>query len=932
MNAGYTTHLEYILNTLSAGVALLDADTLTIRYVNPYLATAGAALWQSAPMVGQTIAQILPAPFYTTIQPLLLQARESRQRMEWAEVPFEGFLEERGRTYWHITLELHTPASSIISNLTETPETTEMLMITLEDNTNAVRARLQLQAIHAISSALAGPSSLPLVLERILHVLRQMFGSKRCAIFLLDHSLPAVETHLADLEESSSDETAGTPQVERLVAQLGIHQISRDWHAAVDESILLGTVAREHRSQIITDTSTTPQLVFPYLEHQGEPHRPGSVLCVPIFEPQPNQSLNVALDAGLGLDGDQKTVFGTIEVYHLRARGFPAEEVALLEQFAQQAGLAIQNARLFRRIDRLARTASRMARQKDNIMQAMPDGVVIVDPRWRVADINPAACNLMGWDETIRGQDYIEALRHSPAIIQDNLLMQENPTAEIEQRALSGSSDSFKVISMAGRAYSIQVTYTPIRDEVGDIFAFIVIYHDITKQVAAHKRIEAEVVARTAELKQRNQALQAAQIAQSTTSARMALLLERLPSGVILVEAQDNRITVINQQAIDLLQRMGADFIPDDDRPEAVSCATDQDLELILRSIDHHSLTGSLLSYEEHPLYAALKLGVSSEAELQIRLNDGQVLYILANAAPLRAPDGSIESAILVYQEITRLKQLERVREDFFTTMAHELKTPLANIRAHLSALLARDIELSREEQFDYLQTADEQVDRLVGMINHFLDAFRVEAGALRLELEPILLPELFEEVQERLEALMTSAQCTLQINIPESLPAVRGDYEHLLSVLTNLLSNAFRYAPDGDAVQLTASLISDHPKQRPHSVRISVTDHGPGISKEQQVQLFTRFTTFAAMTRPSSEQDLLAERAHRQKATRWSPATGLGLYISHGIIEAHGSQLELTSNPGQGATFAFTLPIYRGKRRQARPVTSPTALLIEGD
>src|SRR6266700_3792248 len=128
--------------------------------------------------------------------------------------------------------------------------------------------------------------------------------------------------------------------------------------------------------------------------------------------------------------------------------------------------------------------------------------------------------------------------------------------------------------------------------------------------------------------------------------------------------------------------------------------------------------------------------------------------------------------------------------------MAHELKTPLANIRAHLSALLVHDLQWSSEEQYAFVQTADEQVERLVRMINQFLDASRVEAGALRLELEPILVPELLEDLQDRLEALISSSGRRLQVQLPPDLPAVRGDYELIMSVLTNLLSNAFRYAP----------------------------------------------------------------------------------------------------------------------------------------
>lgn len=902
MDSGYEKYLEDILGVQSVGVAILDAATLRIRAINPYLKEIIATLWQHPCEIGERVSTIVPPEMYELVIPLLTQVATTRQPLMLAEVPFEGFLEVRGRTYWSVSLEYR---------VAPTQESEDVLLVTMKEITESVRARLHIQAIHAISSAQAGPASLPLVLERILQVLKETFGSKRCAIFVLDHSLPAIETRLADLEESDVGAADAPPQA-RLVAQLGIHTISHDWHEPVDDNVLLTTVVRERRTRILTDTNVRPDLIFPFLDHQGEPHRPGSVLSVPIFAPHSDNP-------------DEQSVFGTIEVYHLRARGFPAEEVVLLEQFAQQAGLAIQNARLFRRIDQLARTASRIARQQENIMQAMPDSVVIVDARWRVIDVNQAARDLLGWDEQVLGLRLAEALEQSPAILQHDLSPHADPLEEIEQQASLGGSSVSKMTGVNGVSYSVQTTYTPIRDEHGEIFAFSVIYHDVSEQVADRERIEAEIVERTAELKQRNQALQEAQEAQAITSARMSVLLERLPSGVILISAHDMSISIINPQAVEQLQRLGAQLIPVDDPAEAARRVIGQDGERLLRSIALYYPSGSLMPPEEHPLYPAMTHGKSSEAELHAQLPDGQSIYLLVNAAPLRASDGSIESVILVYQDITRLKHLERVREDFFTMMAHELKTPLANIRAHLSALLVSDFQWTREEQFEYLQTADDQVDRLVGMINHFLEASRVEAGALRLEMEPILLSELFEDVQDRLEALISRAHCTLQITMPESIPAVRGDYELILSVLTNLLSNAFRYAPEGDAVQLRVEAVSHGPRQKPHSVRISVIDRGPGINLEQQTALFARFSTFAAQSRSLRDQASPDEPERRQKATRWSPATGLGLYISRGIIEAHGSQLELVSSPGHGANFTFLLPIYRARRK---PTCRATAAL----
>jgi signal transduction histidine kinase len=386
--------------------------------------------------------------------------------------------------------------------------------------------------------------------------------------------------------------------------------------------------------------------------------------------------------------------------------------------------------------------------------------------------------------------------------------------------------------------------------------------------------------------------------------------MKRLPSGVILVSADDKRISVNNHLAVDLLQRMGVQLGSFDDPDQVIEHAVGLNIEDAFRALTLYDTSGSIIAYEEQPLFRALQNGEASEVELRITHPDEQMLYLLISAAPLHNHEGRITDAVLVLQDFTKLKTLERAREDFFTTMAHELKTPLANIRAHLSALQTDDFKWSSEAQHNFLETADEQVERLVGMINHFLDASRIEAGALRLELEPILLPEMFEDLQERLEALITSSQPRFEIQVPFDLPAVQADYELIMSVLTNLLSNAFRYAPENDTVRLEAEPLFGPSNGQIEQVEIRVIDRGPGITEERQAELFTRFSTFAALRRPTAERPGQPIVSAQRGNPRWSPATGLGLYISRGIIEAHGSELRLKSNPGKGAAFAFTLRV----------------------
>ncbi|HLH61039.1 MAG TPA: ATP-binding protein [Ktedonobacteraceae bacterium] len=925
-----SARLEHILELMPVGVASLNCTDMRLLYVNSFFVSLLPQSWQTQNVVGHLLEEVLPGELLRVVQPEVRAVCSTGQKAVLSEVPYEGFLEERGRTYWHISIELFTPdVPAGTQPQSENYNAEPTLLITIEDITGHVRSRLHLAAIHHISSAIAGRFALPVVLDRILEAVQSLAGSTRCAVILRDYSISNGEYLLFGFEErtlmgAEIDQPPETVPTVTVAAQKGLHLSAQDWHPQVSEQLLLGRVMRSRSSLIISDTSTVPEIEFPLLDDNGVPRRPGSVLCVPIFEPTPGPSIG-DLSASRGttiLDKQKGDVLGTIEVYHRRTRGLPKEEVELLEQFAQQAGLAIQNARLFLRIDHLARTARRHAHQQENVMQAIPDGVIIYDARWRVVDFNNAIRNLLGWTNDVIGLHISEALAHSTALYPPDAPSFEQMAAELERFPHEKRIDEFKLQGADGQYYTIRRSKAPIQDELGNIFAFVVVYHDVTEQAAARERIESEVIARTAELAQRNQALQEAQEALELESARLELLLGRLPSGVLLISANDNRIILSNHQATELLYRMGcipsnASSLFPQDIDVAVKQTIGMNIDELLRGVLVYRASGSLMPYEEQPLFLALNKGEASEAELHLTASDGQTLYLLAKAAPLRANDGTITNAVLVWQDITRLKALERVREDFFTTMAHELKTPLANIRAHISALQANDLQWSHEQQLDFLKTADEQVNRLVEMINNFLDASRVEAGALRLEREPILLPEMVEDLQDRLEALISSSQRQLEISVPVDLPAVSADYELIMSVLTNLLSNAFRYAPEGDIVRLQAEAVYDEQDDQPLGVEIRVIDRGPGITEERQAELFTRFSTFANLRRPAPDRPGQPMVAKRPATARWSAATGLGLYISRGIIEAHGSTLRLQSSPGQGAIFAFTLPLAGPLRKE---------------
>jgi PAS domain S-box-containing protein len=901
--------IEHILKRMQIGVAILSGNELRCQYANPYLLSLLGEPWRTSGVHGLRLDNLITADLYEAALPVLEQVRATGQSVTFDALAYEGFLQSRGRTYWKVGIERIEPTEH-----TETPAEDDSLMITIEDVTDQARSQLYLNAVHYISSAIASPYALPRVLDRILQAVHEMVGSTRCAILLIDQMDPVYEEQLQQAAQGTGVEPAPTITI---AAQRGIHLFSYDWHPRLSEQLLLTHTMREQHALIIEDTRTVPEMQLPFIDDRGAPRRPGSVLSVPIFEPAFDMREAGFLGNGKQSNPAKGQVLGTIEVYHRGARGFPAEEVELLGQFARQAGLAIYNTRLLRSIDRLARVASRNARQRENVMQAIPDGVIIYDARWRVVEINQATRKLLGWTDDVIGLPVTEAMAYSKAqFLTENIPVSEL-VARLERQALEGKIDEFKLIGADGIAYTMRRSQAPIHDELGNIFAFVVVYHNVTEQAAARERIEIEVKNRTAELAQRNAALQLAREAQELANKRLQLLLERLPSGVMLISAAHKSISIINHVQVQILQRMGIQELPEDlDTDLAIQRILGHNIEEILRPLSMYRTSGAPMPYEEHPLAVALQHGEASEAEILLMTPDGQPLHLLASAAPLRDRDGNISSVVSVWHDITRMKMLERAREDFFTTLAHELKTPLANIRAHLSALLSRDLEWTVEEQLKFLQTADEQVERLAKMINYFLDASRVEAGALRLELEPILLPELFEDLQERLQALIDSSHRNLEIVLPPQLPAVMGDYELIINVLTNLLSNAFRYAPEKDTVRIEAETVFDEQGRR--GVELRVIDRGPGMTQERQAELFTRFSTFASLRRPAADRPGQPESERREGKVRWSPATGLGLYISKGIIEAHGSKLQVKSSPGEGATFSFILSTAHSMKREA--------------
>ena len=278
----------------------------------------------------------------------------------------------------------------------------------------------------------------------------------------------------------------------------------------------------------------------------------------------------------------------------------------------------------------------------------------------------------------------------------------------------------------------------------------------------------------------------------------------------------------------------------------------------------------------------ALVGGRVSGHEITLPGREPRVLQV--NAASFRDPDRAHAGTILVFHDLTRIKQLENVRKEFVANVSHELRTPLSLIKGYVETLIdgAKD---DPAVALRFLHTIEKHADRLSFLIEDLLTISQLEAGQFVLNLQPIELRDQADQVVSDLAARASERQVTLHNEVPEGL-MVQADGDRLQQVLFNLVDNAVKYGRAGGNVRLGA--------RRLDAGRVEgwVADDGPGIPAEASERVFERFYR--------------VDRARSREAG----GTGLGLSIVKHIVQSHGGEVRLASEPGKGAAFYYTLPM----------------------
>jgi two-component system, OmpR family, phosphate regulon sensor histidine kinase PhoR len=337
---------------------------------------------------------------------------------------------------------------------------------------------------------------------------------------------------------------------------------------------------------------------------------------------------------------------------------------------------------------------------------------------------------------------------------------------------------------------------------------------------------------------------------------RSAALFDRMVEGVIVTSAT-GRIRLANRAAVAFF---GFDALP---------------------------VGRTLLEATRRHEMAVIATRLEQEAEVlghELLLEGaGSARCLQVNALALRDAGGGRDGFLFVFHEVTRLRHLEAMRQEFVANVSHELRTPLSLIKSAAETMLdsGQDDPAMRRR---FLEIIDRHANRLTRLIDDLLLLSTLDSGRVRLELQPISLRAAVQEVVDDFQIRARVRGVAIDNQVAGNL-VVRADPDRLRQVLANLVDNAIKYGRDDGQVTLAGLVAADG------RVEVSIHDDGPGLPVEAQPRIFERF--YRVDKARSREQG----------------GTGLGLAIVKHVVQAHGGEVRVESRPGAGTTFCFTLP-----------------------
>jgi PAS domain S-box-containing protein len=359
-----------------------------------------------------------------------------------------------------------------------------------------------------------------------------------------------------------------------------------------------------------------------------------------------------------------------------------------------------------------------------------------------------------------------------------------------------------------------------------------------------------------------------------TERSRLATIVENSAHGILILDAE-RRVLVINQAMAAMLGVT----------PQ--SCVGKGCQEVL----NLQDVQGDDICQMDN--FTGFPNRESLHCEGDLQRPGGSRLTVSVTYTPLYDDEERLVNIIVNVHDITRFREEEEIKSTFTSIISHELKTPVALIKGYAQTLARPDAAWDAETARQSLQVIEEEADRLESLINNLLDVSRIQASGLRLDYADVNLERLARKVVDAYRTQTADHQ--LEVDFPAALPLVWGDEERLRQVLTNLVSNAIKYSPQGGLIRIGGWLEQPEGAADHTRVVLYIADQGIGIPTADLPKIFDRFYRVDSSLRRSTA------------------GAGLGLYLAKAIVEAHGGQIWAHSEPGKGTTFFIGLPVEQG-------------------
>ncbi|RKY47320.1 MAG: hypothetical protein DRP86_07855, partial [Candidatus Neomarinimicrobiota bacterium] len=475
----------------------------------------------------------------------------------------------------------------------------------------------------------------------------------------------------------------------------------------------------------------------------------------------------------------------------------------------------------------------KQAEQEINMLahaiKSISEAVSVTDLDDRIIFVNNAFIKTYGYtrDELI-GQ-HINIIR-SEEMLKDSTLLES-----IRNGTLNGGGWQGEIVNRRkdGSIFPVMLSTSLLHDENGEVMASIGVARDISERKQAEKEIY-------------------------QSRERLNIILHSIGNGVVVIDSH-NRVIIHNEKARELLN-----------------------LSDPLEPVPH--LKDMLIHCEQHGkvLLDSLDTGAFSNLELIVTNPEHKILYVTGTT--FEDVDGESAGKVFILQDVTKEREIDRMKTDFVSSVSHELRTPLTSIMGFSNTILRKE-KMPEDIKKEFIEIIYNESKRLARLIEDVLSISKIESGKITFEMKPMNLDEVIQDAVTIYRTQAEDKQIDLTYEKDENLPEILGDRDALSQVIVNLISNALKFTPSKGNIDIRL-------KHKDNQIVLDVEDNGMGIPKNEQDKIFQKFY-----------------RIHRPG--KQMQGTGLGLSIVKEIVEKHKGKIEIFSEENQGSLFRISLPVF---------------------